>query len=144
MALELLPLLAKLTGPPTLPGVRIATDYVIDVERHLRRRKVAVEEGKIEETLRSVMTEALLEALATRKIRSYAGQLLSNEVTALVPIEVFRTLMRDIEAGQLELQATIRRFPQCASVLTEAWRKCIDEMLKQLRDTSASLRQSAA
>lgn len=132
-ALELLPLLAKLMAPRSVPGTRIATNYAIIVARYDRRRRSAVEEMRVEEALRSVMTSAMLEALSGPEVRIQATKLFEQKVQALVPIHIFRALMREIEANELDVAEMTRRHPSCAAMISEAWRQTVEEVIAQLR-----------
>jgi hypothetical protein len=135
IGLELMPLVTKLIAPQTVPGSRIATDRLVATMVHLRRRNAAMEEQRVEGELRSLMASAMIEALSKPDTRCFAAQLFATKVNALVPVEVFKTLMHEIEAREIDVQALIRRYPACAKLVTEAWRKSIEESVEILQCT---------
>lgn len=141
---EVMALLLKLMAGMSVPGMRIAIDKQIAMERHARRRKAAAEEARIEEALRETMTAAMLTALSTSEVQNHAAQLFTGKVEALAPIEVFKALMREIEAGEVNVQSAIQRHPDIARVITEAWAKTIDEVVERLRPTKPNTWRSAA
>ena len=53
-------------------------------------------------------------------------------------------LMREIEARELDVQSVISRHPSYAKVLTEAWRKTIDEVGDTLRNEPSFPRPETA
>jgi hypothetical protein len=132
-ALELLPLIAKLFAPQSIPGIRIATDFVIARSRHLRRRKAALEEDTIEDKIRSAMTAAMVDALAQPELNAVASRIFTAKIQALVPIEAFQMLMLKIEALELETQSFINRHPSSAQAITEAYNQAIEEFGDALR-----------
>ncbi|UPK23388.1 DUF4407 domain-containing protein [Bradyrhizobium sp. 131] len=134
MGLELMPLLAKLISPRSVPGTRIATDLAIAKSRHSRRRKAALEEDAVEQAIRSSMAAAMTDALTQPELHKVATRIFAAKIQALVPIEAFQMLMREIEARELDVQSVISRYPSYAKVLTEAWKKTIDEVGGALRN----------
>lgn len=136
MALELLPLVAKLVTPKTVPGMRIATDATIAKLAYRRRHNDAVDEESMEQTLRAATTAAMTDALSGPEVHAFAVKIFATKVEALMPIEAFKMLMREIEARELDVQSAIRRHPSYARILTEMWRKTIDEVSEALRPYS--------
>jgi hypothetical protein len=135
MGLELLPLLSKLLAPQTVAGIRVATDRVIAVAHQMRRRKAAVEEQEIEEALRSSMASAMRTAIEGPDLQRFAARVLAAKVAALVPMEVFKALMDEIEARDYDLQSFCHRHPSHARILTDEWQKTVDETIEMLRRT---------
>ena len=134
MALEFLPLLAKLLGPQTVVGLRTATDRIIAVARLNRRRNAVVVETQVEEAIRSVMSSAMLEALSGAEVRNQATQLFESKIAALVPLEVFKAVMHEIESHELDVAGVARLHPSYARVIAEAWRQAVEEVIALLRE----------
>jgi hypothetical protein len=129
MALELLPLLTKLMAPRSVPGTRIATNYAIVVARYDRRQRTAIEEMQVEDALRSAMSSAMLEALAGPEVCAQITRLFEKKIAALVPINVFRALMREIESNEFDVAVAAQQFPSCAVLITEMWRLTVEEVI---------------
>ncbi|MCK1471179.1 hypothetical protein IVB51_28445 [Bradyrhizobium sp. CW10] len=132
--LELMPLLAKLIAPCSVPGTRIATDFAIAKSRHLRRRNAAMDEDAVEQAIRASMAAAMMDALAQPPLHDLAGRIFASKIQALVSVEAFQMVMREIEARELDVQSVISRYPSYAQAITDAWAKTIDEVCDALRN----------
>jgi hypothetical protein len=133
MGIELMPLLTKLMGPQTVPGARIATDRLVTTMLDARRRNLALNERKVEEALSSSMTSTMIEALSSAEVRRFAREFFASKIEALVPVEVFKALMHEVEAREIDVQGLVRRYPSYATLVTEIWRKTIEETVEILR-----------
>jgi hypothetical protein len=138
MGLEFLPLLSKLFLPQTVSGVRTATDRVIAIGHHMRRRNASIEQDEIEASLRSSMASAMRDAVDDPELRRFASQLFAAKLKALIPMEAFKTLMNEIEMRDLDIQSFNRCHPACASILAQAWGETVSETIELLRRTPAA------
>jgi len=136
--LELLPLLLKILSARSLPGVRIAVDRDIAVAMHERRRTAAYEDQQREMDLRAAMDLGMNEALASAAVQEQASRLFQSKVEALIPIEIAKRLFVEIEAGARDAQAAIRRHPDHAGIIGEAWSQAMSEVSERLRSGRSS------
>ena len=128
--LELLPLLTKLLAPRSIPGTRIATEHAIAALKYERRHNAAAEEAVIASAARSLLSSAMLDALAWPETRSQIEQRLAANVMALVPFEMFHALLREIEAAELKVAAAAQEYPSSAETITALYEEMLDEVVK--------------
>lgn len=130
--LELLPLLLKTLSERSVPGVRIGADREIAIAHHERRRVAAREDLGREMTLRAAMDAAMAEALESVEIQEEAVRLFQQKLFALIPIEAAKRICAEIAAR--EIHETIRRHPDYAHVISEAWRQAMNEIVARFSD----------
>ena len=145
MGLELLPLLSKLLLPQTAIGVGLGTDRVIAIARHMKRREALAERDEMEAVMKRSMTRAMHDAADGPELRRFVTQLFAAKLRALIPMEVFKSMMLEVEARDFDIQAFNRQHPTCAHIIAEAWAETVDATIELLRQSPAdpSWRQAA-
>ena len=78
------------------------------------------------------------EALASLGVREQSVRLFQSKVEALIPIEIAKRVFVEIEAGDRDAQAAMRRHPDYAHVIAEAWTQAMAEVSERLRRTTGA------
>src|SRR3984885_13663300 len=137
MGLELLPLLSKLLLPQTGVGVGVGTDRIIAIAQHVRRRNASAERDEMEAAIRRSMGRTMQDAAERFEMGGFATQLFATKLKALIPMEVFKSVMHEVEARDFDIQSFNREHPSHAGTIAEAWEQLVDEMMELLKRSPA-------
>jgi hypothetical protein len=132
VCLELLPLTLKLLSDKSISGLRIIADREIASDACERRRELVREDRIRERVLRAAMDAAMNEAFASPEVQQHMSKLFQSKVEALIPIEIAKRLIAEIETGAQNVEAATRRRPSCAHAIAEAWSHAMAEVTERL------------
>jgi hypothetical protein len=133
IAIELLPLLLMTDGKRSVSGVRVGIDREIAMAKLERLREAVLEEHLSESSVQAMMTGAMQDALASPIVRQHAMRHFQSRLDLLIPIDVAKRLIAELESSASIVERTARTHPTIAQTVTEIWTQAMSEIIATLR-----------
>lgn len=144
LLLELAPLALKGIAGPSAPGARMAVDHDLTVAGHQRRRENAIHAKKQRVALRDAMDEAKDAALLSVETRDRFKALFESKLDALLPLDVAKRIVAEIEEAHDLRLASARRCPGAVDAINAAWDQAMDELTARLHGRPSVARRPMA
>lgn len=143
IAIELLPLLLMAIGKRSVPGFRVGIDREIAIAKHERLREAVLEECYSESAVRTMMSGAMQEALASPVVRQHAIRHFQSKIDVLMPIDVAKRLISELESSATIVERTARTHPNIARTVTEIWAQAMTEVIATVRGGAGPATQTS-
>lgn len=141
ITIELMPLLLMAIGKRSVPGVRVGIDREIAIARHKRFRDAVLEEQYSEQAVREMMTRAMHEALTSTVLQQHAMRHFQSKIDTLMPIDVAKRLISQLESSAASVERTARNHPNIARTVTEIWSQAMSEVIAAVRGRPVTAKQ---
>ncbi len=130
---ELLPLIQKFVSGRSTIGLRYANDSALRKIEQSERLRQREHDFKILSAVTLSSLKAVDDALASPELRVIFTQKFASYVAALAPIEGVRAMMQTLKERNFDKTAFISRYPQYATIISEAWSNAIKDTAEILK-----------
>lgn len=124
---ELLPLIQKFVSGRSTIGIRYTNDSTLRKIEQSERLRQREHDFKILSAVTLTSLRAVDDALANPELRVIFAQKFTSYITALAPIEGVCAMMQTLKERNLDKTEFIARYPQYATIISEAWSNAIKD-----------------
>jgi hypothetical protein len=142
---ELVPLIQKFQAGQSLIGVRRANNRAVREREERQRMNQSEHDIDISVAVNTASRKAIQDAVADPAVRETFAQVFAANVAAYAPTESVRAMMRDLEGRHVDVRSFMHRYPQYATIISQAWSKAVRQTAQLLSlDTSLTPKTEGA